>query len=96
MILNNNDFEVLVLCSMRYALGRKTYVVQEICNIINDNKEKLSNLTIEIITKEVQAAIQNNKAGMDMDVNQWENLVHNLNYHPYYDHIHEDDVEGCR
>lgn len=69
--LNNLDHELFVYSAFRYALGRMTYIVSSICDVLIFLEPELSNSTKEKIIKEIDDAIINSHAGMKMDVEQW-------------------------
>ncbi len=75
--MDNEDIDTLVFCSFRYALGRKTYIVNDVVDLIIKYKDQLSLNTIELIILETFEAIQEGEgsAGMQMDVNEWEKVL---------------------
>ena len=50
-----NDYHFLIICAFRYCLGRKTYVVSWICEIIEKEWSKLSKNDKQLIIKEIIA-----------------------------------------
>ncbi|GEM_PF-886324 len=76
--ITNNDFNTLIVCSFRYALGRMTYMPSLICDIITDNVIELEQHTIELIIKEIKKAVETNNYGMDMDKDSWLILLNTL------------------
>lgn len=50
-----NDYHFLIICVFRYCLGRKTYVVSCICEIIEKEWNKLSKQDKQLIIKEIKA-----------------------------------------
>jgi hypothetical protein len=69
------DSDILLFCAFRYALGRRTYVVGTIASIIAANWKNLSVDQRQSYQKEIREAIAHNRAGMDMDVMEWEKLL---------------------
>lgn len=43
--LTEDDVDTLVICAFRYALGRETYIVDDVAGIIETNLTELSNQT---------------------------------------------------
>lgn len=80
--LNFEELQDLAYCSFRYALGRKTYITFTISNLlIKMYKQKLlSNRTRIGIIKELKDAINKNQAGMEIDKEQWLNLLKELEH----------------
>ncbi|MGL6123267.1 MAG: hypothetical protein ACRC1W_09675 [Shewanella sp.] len=66
--MTNKELEMLVFGALRYALGRKTYVVSEMCEFINSNFVELLKWMLEKIVKEIYYAIDMGKGGVDMNV----------------------------
>lgn len=50
----DNLFEEVVICAIRYALGRRTYVVEDICNYIESILPDLSIYSINIIIRDIK------------------------------------------
>lgn len=66
--MNENEFNTLVICSFRYALGRMYYVVGEVCQIIRKHYTLLTPQTKELIIKEINGA---RSLGRDCDEREW-------------------------
>lgn len=71
MDLSQNNFESLCVCSVRYALGRRTYVVYEISEIIKKNLNDISDESLKVILKDIEDHQNSNKLGDDSDANDW-------------------------
>lgn len=81
MILNEmeiDDFNTLSFCAFRYALGRKSYIVRTVVDALIDHKSVLDPCTKDKISAEIVAAIDSGKAGMDMDVKDWNRCLEEL------------------
>lgn len=63
--------ENVLFWAFRYALGRRTYAVEDVAAWIVFQAEKLSPGTRELMDKEIAEAIENDRAGMEMDVHTW-------------------------
>lgn len=70
--------ENVLFCAFRYALGRRSYVVDEIAYEIEQHAHELTPKVADLICKEINEAIARNQAGMDMDIKRWRRVVDNL------------------
>lgn len=61
--------------AMRYALGRKTYVVETVCRALKNNAKDIRADIKQKMSKEIEKAIAENQAGMDCDVAQWQQVL---------------------
>lgn len=78
MILAPHQNRILLICAFRYALGRMSYVVDEIATLIEKNKDWISEGDKELYIKEIDRAIESGRAGMDMDVERWKKVKETL------------------
>ncbi len=69
------DIETLIFCAFRYSLGRKTYIVGHICDIIARHKDDISAETKSKMVQEINVAISMGQAGMGMDTDEWKKLA---------------------
>lgn len=67
--------ENIIIYAFRYALGRKTYSVEEVSNCLIENWSKFKPHTKEQIINEITEAIKRNEAGMDIDINAWKRVL---------------------
>lgn len=74
----SNIINTLVVCAFRYALGRSTYVVSEIADIIINYKSLLTIETKDLIRKEIDNALEMDQVRMVMDKIIWENVLTEL------------------
>lgn len=65
------DQDITIGCAFRYALGRRTYVVDSVANEIERNVNEISEKTRKRIIVEINEAIWSGNAGADMDVKRW-------------------------
>lgn len=65
------DADITIGCAFRYALGRRTYVVDSVCKEIERQKDDISVKTRHRMIAEIDEAIANGNAGMQMDINRW-------------------------
>ena len=66
--------ESIVVYAERYALGRSTYAVSDVCTFIIVNLCKLETKTLKVIHKDINSKIETDgirSLGMDMDQKQW-------------------------
>jgi len=76
------DFEdcnqdILLFCAFRYALGRQTYVVGSIADIIKANWEHMPQSRRNLFRKEIEEAIEKGYAGsVNIDVPCWLSILH--------------------
>ncbi len=73
--MSDDDFDILAFCAFRYALGRSTYVTSAVAEIIVENKERIYPTTKKLMIKEINEAIEESRAGMRMDVREWQQVV---------------------
>ena len=66
---------IVLFSAFRYALGRKTYVVSSIVEAIIECWDQLPPSEQVTYHKEIQEAIHLDKAGMDMDVQEWKKVL---------------------
>ena len=77
--MTKDDLNSLCFPAMRYALGRKTYVVDTVCGVLIRNAKDIRNDIKVSMSDEIQKAIDNNNAGMDMDVIDWKRVIEAFN-----------------
>ena len=69
------DLETLVYGAFNYALGRRTYIVQETVQVLMTYIDEMPEKLLRIMAIRIEEAITNNQAGMDMDVKEWTDLL---------------------
>ncbi len=69
-----SDYEHIVISAERYALGRKTYIVELTVNYILQEieEDKLSDSCLNVIRKDIKEA---KDYGMECDKEQWLKLL---------------------
>lgn len=67
--------ENILFMAFRYALGRMTYVTLDVSTEIINKWDELSDKYKNLIQKEIKQAINDDIAGMDMDVAEWEKIL---------------------
>jgi hypothetical protein len=69
-----NKHDILI-CAFRYAIGRCTYTPSIVAETITDEWPDLSKENRRLIQSEIRYAIERNRAGMDCDVEIWEEIL---------------------
>ena len=77
--MNNFDINELIIYAARYVLGRSTYAVQHVIEIIKRDIDKLNDSTIDCLISDIDYAHHKNDLGMDMDKTEWLALLVLLN-----------------
>jgi len=67
--------DIVLFMAFRYALGRKTYAVSLVVDEIIDRWETLDDVDRTQYKKEIKEAIKEGRAGMTMDVIEWERIL---------------------
>ena len=74
---NDCNQDILLFCAFRYALGRQTYVVGTIADIIKANWDHMPQSRRNMFRKEIEEAIENGHAGsVNIDVPEWLSILH--------------------
>lgn len=91
-----NDFWLMLLSTVRYAMGRRSYIVGTACDMVLQYRHSLRPEQIEQIAREVDAelrlrmqALGGRTLGDDMDHREWSRLVERLRPPP-----HRSDADG--
>ena len=75
--------ELIVVCAVRYALGRMTYIVAEVCDYVASKKDSLSQQCINSIISDVEENLEmcrkmGRTLGMECDEQRWVRLLDDL------------------
>ena len=65
----------ILFYAFRYVLGRMTYAVTTVVEELIVNWDEFDVNTQILIKKEILEAISDEKAGMQMDVDEWEKIL---------------------
>lgn len=76
--MSDDELDTLLFLSFRYALGRKTYIVDQVADLLIKYRDKLHINSIRQIKTEIAYAIETNDAGMDCDVDSWNKVSRQL------------------
>lgn len=70
-----SDFELILMCALRYALGRRTYIVGVVADYITKELPNLSNACISNIIKDIDESRTNFFGDSDAcDKESWTHL----------------------
>ncbi len=69
---NKDDLSMILVSAERYALGRKTYIVQWTCEFIKNNIHLLSNKDKQVMIRDIENPIS---YGDDCDKAEWLKLL---------------------
>lgn len=73
---NDVNQDILLFCAFRYALGRQTYVVGAICDILKANWGHMPQSRRDMFKKEIEEAIEKGWAGSELiDVPEWKSIL---------------------
>ncbi len=76
--MTDHDIDLALFLSFRYALGRRTYVVEDVKELLIKYRHSLHENTKRQIKAEIEQAIENDSAGMQMDIDCWNRVVEGL------------------
>lgn len=74
MHVDEKDLQILLVCSFRYALGRRTYMPSLVSEIIQEHVGALSKSDKIQILEDIRKAKATKTAGDSCDVETWSNL----------------------
>lgn len=72
--------ETIAFYAFRYALGRRTYAVYDVYSFLKEHWNEFTRKTRKKIKLEIMEAIELDRAGMEMDVRLWQEIL-NLEDH---------------
>ena len=72
--------ETIIICAVRYALGRMSYMVGEVCRYVTFKRKALSMECLEIIIRDIEEELgryhnAGQMLGMECDEKQWTRLL---------------------
>lgn len=75
-----SDNEHILICAVRYALGRMSYIVGIVAEYVANNRNELSENCIAIIIRDIEEEIEmchrlGKYCGMEFDERTWINLL---------------------
>ena len=69
--MNEKDFNTLIICAVRYTLGRRTYIVSSVCDIAKENISIMQTNTKRAI---INSILLTEDLGDSFDKKKWEEL----------------------
>ena len=77
------DEELILICAVRYALGRMSYVVSVVCGYVAGKHRELSPECLNIIIRDIEEEIEmchkiGRTCGMECDEREWLWLLETL------------------
>lgn len=73
MKITEDEQTLLIVSSVRYALGRQSYIVSWMCDFILKNKERISQHVLELIIRDVE--IELDLQPSVAYANEWQKLL---------------------
>lgn len=70
-----NEFQAMLICSTRYAVGRSTYIVSDVVDLILKYWDSIPDGTRNVIVKSIESEIIYGNFGMEMDLKQWQKVL---------------------
>ena len=75
--------EQILICAVRYALGRMSYIVGTVCDYVKSKSNEISENCKNIIIKDIEESVEYYHAigcrvGMEFDERDWINLLNVL------------------
>lgn len=68
----SDDLEAILICAVRYCIGRATYMPDLVTGWIEENmRGRLSQRTISVMRRDIDEARQRGGLGMECDVKTW-------------------------
>lgn len=77
--------EQILICAVRYALGRMSYIVSDVCEYVRFKKDELSDECKKIIVRDIKDEYQfyhrqGQMLGMECDEEKWIRLARILEW----------------
>ena len=70
-----SDLSAMLVSAVRYALGRRTYMVEWTCDFIADNKHLLIEKDKKVMIEDIKKQGKYGGYGADFDKEQWMRLL---------------------
>lgn len=72
--------EQILICAVRYALGRMTYIVQDVCDYVKSKVDELSEECKNIMIHDIHDSVSyhhriGQTVGFECDEREWINLL---------------------
>ena len=73
--ITKSKLERLLVCSVRYALGRSTYIVSDIVDDVLFHWDDLTDNCKKAIINSIECDIAMDNYGMEMDLKEWQKVL---------------------
>lgn len=74
--IEDDDFQAILNCAVRYSLGRQTYMPHLVVNYIKPLLPYLDNRTLYVFKRDIEEAIDDNRTGdPNIDKPIWLNFL---------------------
>ena len=73
--MNDKHLNDLIFMAFRYAMGRRTYIVEDFSEIIKANIKLVNTANLSIMKREISIALDEDNAGMRCDKDIWTQLL---------------------
>lgn len=74
--IEDDDFQAILNCAVRYSLGRQTYMPHLVVNYIKPLLHYLDNRTLYVFKRDIEEAIDDNRTGdPNIDKPIWLNFL---------------------
>lgn len=82
-MVTTDHLSTMLICTVRYAMGRATYVVRDTCDMVRSYRSRISKDQLAIIERDVARRLREHEdagttLGHDMDHREWQRLVEEL------------------
>ena len=78
MTITAQEFQKLIIESVRYTLGRRSYVVEETNELVRKYLPKIDNNTLGILIRDIELEADRDTLGMDFDKKMWLTMLDTL------------------
>ena len=77
--------EIIIICAVRYALGRMSYIVWDVAKYVELKRKELSRECIGAIIRDIEDELKRyhevgHTLGMECDEKTWKNLLNLLRF----------------
>ena len=76
--ITDDEFQQFIIYAERYAIGRMTYVLIEVNQIIRKYLPRISSNTLGVLIQDIELEADRDMLGMDFDKKMWLALLNTL------------------